>query len=285
MPEHLPEDAAPWRRKLHDIIFLADTPSGKAFDVVLIVAIVMSVIVVMLDTVQAYSDRYGDVLITLEWGFTVLFTVEYVLRLLTAPSAKRYARSFFGLVDLFAVLPSYLSLLFPAGRFLLVVRGIRVLRVFRVLKLVEYVGEAAILGRALRASRVKITVFLFSVLTIVLIVGAAMYLVEGPEHGFTSIPRASYWAIVTLTTVGYGDIAPQTALGQAMASLVMILGYGIIAVPTGIVTVELGRAASAARAIPGAAAAIREGVCRRCGMGSHPQDSRFCRGCGEALYT
>lgn len=283
MPERLPEDAAPWRKKLHDIIFLADTPAGKTFDVVLIVAIVLSVIVVMLDTVQAYSDRYGHILIVLEWGFTILFTVEYVLRLLTAPSAARYAGSFFGLVDLFSVLPSYLSLLFPAGRFLLVVRGLRVLRVFRVLKLMEYVGEAAVLGQALRASRVKITVFLFSVLTIVLIVGAAMYLVEGPPNGFTSIPRAAYWAIVTLTTVGYGDIAPQTALGQAMASLVMILGYGIIAVPTGIVTVELGRAAGATRGISGAGVGGER--CQECGIGDHPPDSRFCRGCGTSLQA
>ena len=283
MSDSFPDHTAPWRKKLHDVIFLADTPAGKTFDVVLIVAIVLSVIVVMLDTVESYSTRYGEILLTLEWIFTGLFTVEYVLRLLTAPSARRYAGSFFGLVDLFAVLPSYLSLLFPPGRFLLVVRGLRVLRVFRVLKLVEYVGEAAVLGRALRASRVKITVFLVSVLTVVLIVGAAMYLVEGPESGFTSIPRAAYWAIVTLTTVGYGDIAPQSSVGQALASLVMILGYGIIAVPTGIVTVELGRAAER-RPSPTAAAAAGSGPeCRKCGMENHLPDSRFCRGCGEAL--
>jgi voltage-gated potassium channel len=284
MSQSIPDQTAPWRKKLHDVIFLADTPAGKAFDVVLIVAIILSVIVVMLDTVESYSARYGEILIALEWIFTGLFTVEYVLRLLTAPSAGRYARSFYGLVDLSAVLPSYLSLLFPAGRFLLVVRGLRVLRVFRVLKLVEYVGEAAVLGRALRASRVKITVFLVSVLTVVLIVGAAMYLVEGPESGFTSIPRAAYWAIVTLTTVGYGDIAPQSSVGQALASLVMILGYGIIAVPTGIVTVELGRAAEhRPRPSAGAPTGGSGPTCGRCGMDGHLPDSRFCRGCGERL--
>ncbi len=265
---------AEWRDYLHRIIFEADTPAGKTFDVVLIWAIVLSVVVVSLDTVESYHDRFGDLFYALEWFFTALFTVEYVLRLLTAPHAGRYARSFFGIVDLLAVLPSYVGLLVPGSQYLMVVRGLRVIRVFRVLKLMEYVGEANVLRRALRASRYKITVFILTVLVIVLFVGALMYLIEGPEHGFTSIPRAAYWGIVTLTTVGYGDIAPETPLGQALAAMVMIMGYGIIAVPTGIVTVELNRAATAL------ANQLR---CPGCGSGDHPMDASYCRLCGEAL--
>jgi len=227
-----------WRSKAYEVIFGHDTAAGKAFDVVLIVAILASVVIVMLDSVAALAAHH-PAFFRAEWIFTLLFTAEYVLRLLSVRRPSGYALSFFGIVDLLAVLPSYLSLLVPGGQYLIVIRILRVLRVFRVLKLAQYVGEARTLGLALRASRYKITVFLFTVLTIVVVVGSLMYLIEGPRHGFSSIPRGVYWAIVTLTTVGYGDIAPATPLGQAVAAMVMIMGYGIIAVPTGIVTAEL----------------------------------------------
>jgi len=262
-----------WKGRSFEVIFEHDTASGKAFDVVLILAILASVAVVMLDSVAALSNYHRRFLLA-EWIFTVLFTVEYVFRLLSVRRPQSYAFSFFGIVDLLAVLPSYLSLLVPGGQYLIVIRILRVLRVFRVLKLAQYVGEARTLGLALRASRYKITVFLFTVLTIVVVVGSLMFLVEGPRHGFTSIPRGVYWAIVTLTTVGYGDIAPETPVGQAMAALVMIMGYGIIAVPTGIVTVELAHQAQRGPSL------FR---CPVCGEDRHDSDARFCRKCGGAL--
>ncbi len=220
-----------WRLRLFEIIFEADTPSGKAFDICLIITIVISIIVVMLESVASIQAQYGYYLRFIEWVITVLFTVEYLLRLITVQRAIRYARSFYGIVDLLAILPTYISLLFPGGQYLVVIRGIRILRVFRVMKLVLYLREGEIIFRALRASSRKIVVFLFAVLTLVCILGSLMYMIEGGQNGFTSIPRGIYWAIVTLTTVGYGDIAPQTPLGQMLASFVMILGYGIIAVP------------------------------------------------------
>jgi voltage-gated potassium channel len=264
---------AAWRERLYTVIFEHDTAAGRLFDIVLIAAIVASVLVVTLDSVAALRGRHGATFYTLEWVFTLLFTVEYVLRLVSARDARRYATSFLGIVDLLAILPTYLSLVFPAGRYFTVVRVLRVLRVFRVLKLAEYVGEATILATALRRSTRKIILFIFTVLTIVVVVGALLYLVEGPAAGFTSIPVSMYWAIVTLTTVGYGDIAPQTPLGQALASLVMIMGYGIIAVPTGIITVELaevGRQQAATR-------------CPACGAGGHPPGARFCHRCAAGL--
>lgn len=268
-----PEDP-PWRGKVYEVIFLHDTPAGKTFDVALIAAIVISVAVVMVDSVESISASYGTAFRAAEWVFTILFSVEYLLRLFSVRKASKYAFSFFGVVDLLAVLPTYLSLLIPGGQYLIVIRILRVLRVFRVLKLAQYVGEARTLGAALRASRYKITVFLFTVLTIVVVVGSMMFLLEGPEAGFTSIPRGVYWAIVTLTTVGYGDIHPITPIGQFLASLVMIMGYGIIAVPTGIVTVEL--AHQARRGFPPA-------VCPSCGANDHEGDARHCKGCGARL--
>jgi voltage-gated potassium channel len=262
-----------WRRRAYEVIFEHDTASGKAFDVLLIVAILASVGVVMADSVGAFAP-YHPLFLLAEWIFTVLFTVEYVLRLASVQRPQAYALSFFGVVDLLAVLPTYLRLLVPGGQYLIVIRILRVLRVFRVLKLAQYVGEARTLGMALRASRYKITVFLFTVLTIVVVVGSLMFLIEGPRHGFTSIPRGVYWAIVTLTTVGYGDIAPVTPVGQAMAALVMIMGYGIIAVPTGIVTVELAHQAQRGPSL------LR---CPGCREGRHEADARFCRRCGSAL--
>jgi voltage-gated potassium channel len=209
-----------------------------------------------------------------EWLFTILFSIEYVLRLLTVRRASKYALSFFGIVDLLAVLPTYLSLFMPGGHYFIVIRILRVLRVFRVLKLAQYVGEARTLGDALRASRYKITVFLFTVFTIVVVVGSVMFLIEGPEEPFTSIPKGVYWAVVTLTTVGYGDLHPVTPVGQFLAAFVMIMGYGIIAVPTGIVTVELAHQARQ----PGSR--LR---CHSCGFGGHDGDARHCKVCGTRL--
>lgn len=262
------------RIRIHEIIFGHETAAGKGFDVLLIWLIIGSVLVVMAESVAHIRQAYGPWLRVAEWGFTVVFTVEYLVRLWVAPSAVRYARSLFGVVDVIAILPTYLSLVLPGGQALLAIRALRLLRVFRVLKLAQYVSESAVLLRALRASRHKITVFVVGVLTLVVTLGSMMYLVEGAEHGFTSIPASVYWAIVTLTTVGYGDIAPQTPLGQAVASVIMILGYAIIAIPTGIVTVEIGSAARQA-------ALAR--VCTQCQLPGHDGDARHCKRCGHPL--
>jgi voltage-gated potassium channel len=262
------------RQRLHSLIYEHDTPAERAFDVVFIGAIVLSVLVVMLDSVAEFSQRWGHAFQVAEWSFTVLFTIEYVLRVWAAEHPRRYARSFFGVVDLLALLPTYLSVVFPAGRFLIAFRILRVLRVFRILKLATYVREASVLTSALRASRQKIIVFISTVLTVVVVVGSAMYLVEGPGSGFTSIPIGIYWAIVTLTTVGYGDVAPQSVLGRLLASALMVLGYGILAVPTGIVTLELQRASRAGEA------ARR---CIDCGLDRHEADAIHCRRCGARL--
>ncbi|HEV2124963.1 MAG TPA: ion transporter [Chloroflexota bacterium] len=274
-----------WRRTLHEIIFESDTSAGKAFDVALIAVILLSVAVVMLESVTELREAYGDVLRAAEWLFTVLFTVEYVLRLISVDRPLRYATSFFGMVDLLAVVPTYFSLLVPGVQYLLVVRLLRILRIFRVLKLAHYLDEAAVLTRALRASRYKIIVFVFTVLTLVTVLGSLMYLIEGAEHGFTSIPKSVYWAIVTLTTVGYGDISPQTPIGQALAAIIMILGYGIIAVPTGIVTVEISRAERANRAerADRADRTVSGQACPACGAGGHDPDAAFCKYCGARL--
>ncbi|MGD2121810.1 MAG: ion transporter [Gemmatimonadota bacterium] len=269
-----PPELPRWRSRVYDVIFLHDTPAGKTFDVALIAAIVVSVAVVMVDSVESVSAANRRAFRVAEWIFTILFSIEYVLRLLTVRKASKYALSFFGIIDLLAVLPTYLSLLIPGGQYLIVIRILRVLRVFRVLKLAQYVGEAKTLGAALRASRYKITVFLFTVLTIVVVVGSLMFLIEGSDAGFSSIPRGVYWAIVTLTTVGYGDIHPITPVGQFLASLVMIMGYGIIAVPTGIVTVEL---AQQARRSDSAA------TCPGCGKAGHELGAEYCNACGKKL--
>ncbi len=266
---------AAWRDRLYTIIFEHDTAAGRAFDVGLIGTILASVVVVLLDSVGGVRARHGPLLYALEWAFTLLFTVEYGLRLLCARSGGRYARSFFGIIDLLAVLPTYVSLLLPGSQFFLVVRILRVLRVFRVLKMVQYVGEANLLSRALWQARKKIVIFVFAVLTIVVIVGALLYVIEGPASGFDNIPRAMYWGIVTLTTVGYGDIAPATPVGQALAALVMIMGYGVIAVPTGIVTVEIANAARAAM--------MGSGTCAGCGLAGHDRDAIHCKRCGTRL--
>lgn len=288
-----PPSQAAWRRKAYRIIFEADTPVGKAFDVGLIVTILASVLVVMLESVAAFRLVYGDTLRAAEWFFTILFTLEYLLRLVSVRHPRHYAFTFFGVVDLLAILPTYLSVLVPGAQFLLVIRLIRILRIFRVLKLVRYLDEANTLGKALLASRRKITVFVSTVVTLVTILGALMYLVEGGGNGFTSIPRSIYWAVSTLTTVGFGDITPVTALGQFFATIIMVMGYGIIAVPTGIVTVEIANATrQAAQALqtgatsepePAGAAASVLTICPLHPGLMHTADARFCRRCGTRL--
>ncbi len=263
-----------WRRKLQEVIFEADTPAGKTFDVALLWAIVFSVAAVLLESVAEIRDQYGTVLRLVEWGFTLLFTIEYGLRLVCVGRPLRYASSFYGIIDLLAILPTYLSLVVAGTHSLLVIRALRLLRVFRVLKLAQFVGEAAVLRTALQASGRKITIFLGTVLTLVLNLGALMYLIEGEENGFTSIPQSIYWAIVTMTTVGYGDIAPQTVVGKILASTVMIIGYAIIAVPTGIVTVELANLRKSA---------ITTQACPQCAAEGHDPDARFCKYCGAEL--
>jgi voltage-gated potassium channel len=262
------------RDRLHEIIFEADTPAGKAFDVSLMVLIILSVVAVMLESTSTVAARYGQWLRTFEWFVTILFTIEYLLRLYCVGKPARYARSFFGVVDLLAILPTYLSFIIPGAQSLLVIRALRLLRVFRVLKLAHFVGEASELRSALRASARKIIVFLGAVLTIVVIVGSMMYLIEGEANGFTSIPVSIYWAIVTMTTVGYGDIAPQTARGKILAAAIMIMGYGIIAVPTGIVSVEL---AGVSRK------KVTTQACPECGGGGHAHDAIHCKFCGAKI--
>ena len=261
------------RERLYVIVFEATTPGGRAFDVVLIALILLSVLVVALDSVASIAARYGPMLVVAEWVFTAVFTVEYLLRAAVSPRPLAYMRSFYGLIDLLAILPSYASLVFAGGRYLLAVRILRVLRIFRILKLTEYIGESQVITRALHAARHKITVFVVAVLTIVTVIGALMYLIEGPEHGFTSIPVGVYWAVVTLSTVGFGDVTPQTTAGRALSVVVMILGYGIIAVPTGIVTVELSNAGRRTRTV----------TCPACGADGHGVDAAFCRVCGTRL--
>ena len=276
MSEPTPAGTAAWRETLRVVIFEADTPAGKLFDVALLVAIVASVTAVMFESIGWMRARFGFELDVVEWAFTLLFTLEYVLRLVAVPRASRYAWSFFGVVDLLAILPTYLSLLIPGAESLLVIRGLRLLRVFRVFKLARFLGEASILRAALATSRHKITVFLGTVLILVTILGATMYLIEGEENGFTSIPISVYWAVVTMTTVGYGDIAPQTVAGKTLAALVMILGYSIIAVPTGIVTAEIVESAVAARR-------PTTRVCPHCMTEGHEIGARYCKDCGEPL--
>ena len=270
-------DRADWRERLRVIIFEADTVAGKAFDIGLIVAIFASVGAVMLESVDSIRSDYGGALLALEWALTLLFTLEYLARLICVGDPARYARSFFGLVDLASILPTYLSLVVPGARSLLVIRALRLLRIFRVFKLVRLMGEARLLMTALRQSRAKVIVFLGTVLILGLILGSIMYVGEGERSGFTSIPRSMYWAIVTMTTVGYGDIAPQTVLGQVIAAAVMIIGYAIIAVPTGIVTAEI---FEAARATP---LNVTTRSCPECTSEGHHPGSSFCRDCGARL--
>ncbi len=263
-----------WRRTLRQVIFESDTRSGRAFDAALITAIVLSVVAVALESVPSVRLAWGPRLRSLEWGFTILFTVELLLRLLSAPHPGRYLRSFFGVVDVIAVLPTYTGVLLPGARYLLTIRVIRLLRVFRLLKLTAYVREAHMIATALRMSRRKIGVFMLAVVLLVVILGSLMYAIEGEVSGFTDIPTSIYWAVVTMTTVGYGDLSPQTPLGRFLSSLIMLVGYSIIAVPTGVFSVELSRASSGGRP---------RARCRACGSAAHDPDARFCTRCGTPL--
>jgi voltage-gated potassium channel len=271
-----PPDRAAWRLHLHTVIFEADTAGGKAFDVALLIAIVLSVLAVMLESVAAVDRVLHDELVVLEWLFTVLFTAEYLLRLVCVGRPLRYAFSLLGVIDLLAVLPTYLSLFLPGSQSLLVIRGLRLLRVFRIFKLRRFIAEADALKRALMAARAKITVFLSTVVMIVVIMGSTMHLVEGPENGFTSIPVAMYWAIVTMTTVGYGDIAPHTPLGKVIAALIMVLGYSMLVVPTGILSAEL------VHSQPHGADVTTQ-ACPECAREGHDTSARCCKYCGASL--
>jgi len=267
--------AMSWRERLYTIIFFTNTPAGKRFDTWLLVIIFASLVVVMLDSIASSNERHGQLLTNLEWGFTAIFAVEYVLRIYTHPEPRKYILSFYGMVDLFSVLPAFIALLFPDAQYLLVVRVIRMLRIFRVLKLAPYLSQANFLLVALQGSRQKIIVFLLSVTTLIIVYGTLMYVIEGPSNGFTSIPMSIYWAVVTLTTVGFGDIVPLTPLGKALATVVMITGYSIIAVPTGIFTAEL---ANAMRQD-----SLRHN-CPTCDKLTHEPNAAFCSRCGSQLF-
>lgn len=264
------------KNKIHIIIEGTDTPAGKLFDVLILVAIITSVLVVMLDSVLFLRLQYGRLFFVAEWFFTILFTIEYALRLYSAPNRRRYVTSFYGTVDLLALLPTYLSLFFAGTHYLLVVRILRILRIFRVFRLKSYMQQAGFLAAAFKTSQHKITVFFLSLLLLVTIFGSVLYVVEGPENGFTSIPLSIYWAVVTLTTVGYGDISPKTPLGQAIASMVMITGYAIIAVPTGIFTAELTRTMRPQ---------LQPISCPNCGKFGHATNAKFCDRCGHDLHV
>lgn len=264
-----------FKEQIHIIIEGTDTKMGKLFDICLLIAIALSVLVVMLDSVLFLRLQYQKIFYVAEWFFTILFTIEYGLRLYSAPNRKRYAFSFFGIVDLLALLPSYLSIIFAGTQYLLVVRILRILRIFRIFKLKSYLHQAGFLAAAFKTSQHKITVFFISLLMLVTIFGSVLYVVEGAENGFTSIPRSIYWAVVTLTTVGYGDISPKTPLGQAIASMVMITGYAIIAVPTGIFTAELTKTMRPQ---------LQPVSCPNCGKFGHALGAKHCDRCGVDLH-
>ncbi|OGA02422.1 MAG: ion transporter [Betaproteobacteria bacterium RIFCSPLOWO2_02_FULL_62_17] len=270
---------AGWQRKAFTVIFESDTRAGRNFDVALLAAILVSVVVVMLDSVESITTRHGQLFHVLEWGFTLLFTAEYLARLACVQRPARYALSFFGLVDLLSVAPTYLAFFFPELHSLIDIRLLRMLRVFRILKVTAYMTEYGILGEALWASRRRIVVFIGTVFMIVVLMGTLIYVVEGPDNGFTSIPISVYWAITTMTTVGFGDITPKTDLGRAIASLMMLLGWGTLAVPTGIVTAEM----TARRMGLGAESGPAPRACTQCGAAGHLAEARFCHACGAGI--
>lgn len=263
-----------WKEKLHEIIYEADTPAGKLFDIVLLIAIIASIILVMLESVESINSKYGHLLNISEWIITLLFSVEYIIRVVSIKKSTKYIFSFYGIIDLLSTLPKYLAIFFTGTHSLVALRALRLLRVFRILKLARFVGESNNFMKALKASRTKIIVFLFFVLILCVILGTIMYLIEGGENGFTSIPRSVYWAVVTLTTVGYGDIAPHTPFGQFVASIIMILGYGIIAVPTGIVSSEMVKVNDVS---------LNTQSCPNCSTSRHKDDAEFCYHCGTKL--
>jgi voltage-gated potassium channel len=264
-----------WRSRLHNTIYESNTLAGKIFDVALLILIISSIVVVMLDSIKSYHDRYGQVFYIMEWIFTGLFTLEYILRLISINRPFRYVISFLGIIDLLAIIPSYLSIFFVGAQSLLVLRALRLLRVFRIFKLTHFLTEMEFLKLALTTSLKKITIFMLVVLSLVIILGSVMYLVENGKNGFISIPDSIYWAIVTITTVGYGDIAPVTPLGKFIASIMMFIGYGIIAVPTGIITTEMAHAARLRK--------HGHETCPGCGREGHDKDAVFCKFCGTLL--
>ncbi len=261
---------------LYRVIFGTDTPAGKGFDLFLIFTILLSVFALMAESVSGHSPSYYLVIRVLEWAFTILFTFEYVARIYCSPNPRHYITSFYGLIDLISILPSYLSLFFPGANYLLIVRVMRFLRIFRVLKLVRYLKEANTLIRSMYHARRKVLIFFLSVLVLATIFGSLMYVVEGPENGFSSIPKSIYWTIVTITTVGYGDITPQTVLGQFIAALAMLLGYSILAVPTGIFTAELAQEIQRER---------MSVLCPNCSTAGHDSEAKYCRSCGSDLHS
>jgi voltage-gated potassium channel len=265
-----------WKLKWYKIIFQTDTLAGKIFDEILLVSILISVFIVFLDSVRVLNLRYGTYFLYAEWFFTILFTFEYLLRIITIRRPKtRYIFSFYGIIDFLAILPTYLSIFLAGSQYLIVIRILRLLRIFRILKLTRYMGAGRELAQSLRNSRHKIFVFLWTVLTLVVIMGSLMYLIEGPEHGFDNIPESIYWAIVTLTTVGYGDISPETAIGKMIASIIMIIGYSIIAVPTGIISVEISKVRRMSDDKPE--------ECPSCHSVEHDEDAMYCKKCGRKL--
>ncbi|MCL7754193.1 ion transporter [Polaribacter sp. Z022] len=265
-----------WKHRLHEIIYEADTKAGKLFDVVLLIAILASILLVMLESVESFDKKYHDFLNISEWVITILFSIEYFIRIISIKKPLKYIFSFYGVIDFLSTIPKYLSLFFIGSHHLAALRALRLLRVFRILKLARYIGESNNLMKALKASKAKIAVFLFFVLILCIILGTVMYMIEGEENGFTSIPRSVYWAIVTLTTVGYGDIAPNTPLGQLIASIIMILGYGIIAIPTGIVTSEMTK--TNLNSVD-----TNTQSCKSCSAENHKDASQFCYNCGNKL--
>ncbi len=268
-----------WKDHLHDIIYEADTPMGKLFDVILLILIVLSIIFVMLESVKGLSDITYNFLYYGEWIITIFFTFEYVARIVSIKTPSKYIFSFYGIIDLLSTLPLYLSFFVTGTSALLAVRALRLLRVFRILKISRYIGESNRLARAIRDSGAKILVFLFAVLVLCIIMGTVMYLIEGEESGFKSIPISVYWCIVTMTTVGYGDIAPATPLGQLIAALIMIVGYGIIAVPTGIVSAEYSQGQKSKKVN------LNTQVCSNCNTSDHRDGAKFCHKCGEDLQN
>lgn len=265
-----------WRHTLYHIIYQANTPSGKGFDIALMLLILASVLTIMLDSVAEINQAYGDELYAAEWFFTTVFTLEYCLRIFCIHKPIKYIGSFYGIIDLLSIIPSYLSLFLPGTHYLQVIRVLRVLRVFRVLKLVRFINQANILVNALLASRLKIAIFMFTISTLLIVFGSTMYLIEGPENGFTNIPVSIYWSVVTLTTVGFGDITPKTDLGRAVSAVVMIIGYAIIAVPTGIFTAELSKEMKKQDKVD-------QRICPRCRHHGHQMDANYCRICGAEL--
>ncbi|WP_282132389.1 ion transporter [Cellulophaga baltica] len=273
-----------WKHKIHEVIYEADTPMGKGFDIILIILIIISVIIVMLESIKELDAKYHSILLAFEWIITIFFTIEYIARVVSIKKPLKYIFSFYGIIDLLSTIPLYISYILAGSQVLLAIRALRLLRVFRILKLVQFLGEASQLKSALKASRAKIIVFLFAVLIVSVLLGTLMYLVEGEEAGFTSIPISIYWTIVTLTTVGYGDIAPITPQGQFIATLIMLVGYGIIAVPTGIVTVEFSKQTKGnSNAKEGTYVHVNTQSCPSCSAEGHRDDASHCYNCGSKL--